>query len=169
MGSDFDGCLAVIDGIVAVGKCDTEIDTVDDVRRYVDLESLCQSAPLVCKAYDDALAVHGRERCEREHMLCDDVLLDVVKLKISAGIGGCYRCVCETVETSGLILDVPVVKEVIVKERAAYEAVLINFDLKCLLEEICDEEAELRNGYAMFENRSLSVLGKLLHGLRFRT
>ena len=58
----------------------------------------------------------------------------------------------ETVETSGLILDVPVVKEIIVKERAAYEAVLVNFDLKCLLEEICYKETELRDRYAVFEN-----------------
>ena len=75
----------------------------------------------------------------------------------------------EAVETPGLILDVPVVKEIIVKERAAYEAVLVNFDLKCLLEEICYKEAELCNRYAVFENSSLSVLGKLLHGLRFGT
>ena len=51
-GSGFDGCLAVVDRIIAVSKGDIEVNTVDDVRRYIDLKCLCQSAPLVCKAHD---------------------------------------------------------------------------------------------------------------------
>ena len=33
-------CLAVVDGIIAVSKGDVEVNTVDDVRRYIDLECL---------------------------------------------------------------------------------------------------------------------------------
>ena len=112
----------------------------------VELKCLAKCAPLVCEVNDNALAVHRRERCNREHVLGDDVSLEIVETEISLSILSCSSRMCETVNSSARnSLVMPVVKEIIVKECASYKAVLIDADLKCSLEEVRHKETELGN------------------------
>ena len=162
--------LAVVDRIIAVSKGDIEVNTVDDVRRYIDLKCLSQCAPLISDSNDIALAVHRKERCQREHMLGDDISLDIVKSEVPVSIPHGNTGVGKSVDSSARnILVVPVVKKIIVKERASYKAVSVHFDLKCSLKEMCEKKAVLGNCKAMLENSCLTMLNKCLHHLSFRT
>lgn len=150
LGNEISYCVTQI--YLTIGKSDIEVDTVHNIGRYVDLECLSQRAPLVSKTYDEALTVHGRERCKREHVLLDDILLHIVETKVSVGISHGNSGMCKAVKTFSSTLNVPVVEEIVVKKGASYKAVLIDIDLKCSLEEIRNEETVLCNRYAVIEN-----------------
>ena len=102
-------------------------------------------------------------------MLCNDVSLDIIELKIPVRILECNSRMCESVNAFGSALYMPVVKEIIVKESASDKAVLINIDLKRSLKEMCYEETELCDCEAVLENRCLPVLCKFFSCLSFLT
>ena len=102
-------------------------------------------------------------------MLCDDVLLDIVEFEVPFGVALCSSGMCESVNNICKADVVPVVEEIIVKERASYKAVLVDFDLEGPFEEVRDQETELCDCEAVLENRCLPVLYKLLCCLSFRT
>ena len=112
----------------------------------MEYKSFAECAPLVSKVNENALAVHGRERCDGEHVLGDDVSLEIIKSEVPLGILSCCCGVCKSVNSSsGYGLVVPVVKEIIVKERTSDKAVLIETDLESSLEEMSHKETILRN------------------------
>ena len=69
----------------------------------------------------------------------------------------------ESVKSSGLVLDMPVIEEIIMKECASYQAVLIYVYLKCPLKEISHKETIFRDCHAVLENSSLAMLYVILH------
>ena len=124
---------------------DAEIDSVNEIRRNIDLECLADRAPLVGDADDDALAVRGRDGCQREHVSSDDVRFEFIDVEITAGVAPGGSRVGEAVDPVLGIRVVPVVKEIIVKERTSDKAVLIETDLESSLEEMSHKETILRN------------------------
>ena len=154
---------AVSDRKFAVLKCDVVIDTVDKISGYVDLECLAKCAPLVSQADDNALPVSRGNYRQREHMLGDYVLLDLIELIILLSVLKSSARMRKTVQSVRRIRIMPVIKEIVVQERASYKARLV--DLKTgetSLYRISKEKAELGYGNAVLKNGSCTVLGKLL-------
>ena len=144
-------------------KCDVIIDAVDQVSGDVYLECLAKCSPLIGKTDDNALSVSRGNNSQREHVLGDDILLDIVELIIPLCIPESSTRMCEAVQSVRRIRIVPVIEEIVVQECASYKARLV--DLKTgetSLYRISKEKAELGYGNTVLKNRSCTVLGKLL-------
>ena len=76
---------------------------------------------------------------------------------------------CKSVKSLGSTLNMPVIEEIIVEEGAPYKAVLINIDLEDPLEGMCNKKAVFSYCQTVVKNGSMTVLGKILHYLSFRT
>jgi hypothetical protein len=76
---------------------------------------------------------------------------------------------CKSVKALGSTLNVPVIEEIIMEESASYKAVLINVDLEDPLEGMSNKKAVFSDCQTMVKYGSMTVLGKILHYLSFRT
>ena len=151
-------------------KRDAVIDTVDEIRRNIHLESLAECAPLVREADDNALSESRGNDRKREHVLADYIPLYLIEFEILLGIPQSSTGMREAVQPVRRIRFMPVIKEIIMEKSTSYKARLVYLKTgKTSLDGICEEEAELGNGNAMLKHGSRAVLGISLQFLYFRT
>lgn len=79
---------------------------------------------LVGEGDEYALFISRRDRCQREHVAADDILLDLRDLEITLGILTGDMRMMEAMELYELDL-VPVVKKIVVEKSASYELLLL--------------------------------------------
>ena len=97
-------------------------------------------------------------------MMSDDILLYGRYIEIPDRILTCNRRMGEAVQASALLAGlVPVVKEVVVKQRPSYESLPVHLYAQYILEIDGKDKAEFGHGKSVLEHGCRSVLSIILH------